>query len=89
MVSTANTPQPNTDVTAKNKKMPESFFSEDNGNFSSMRLMSFIALICAIAFGGFTLANPKVKDAGVNITYSFLAAAFTPKAIQKFAEKKV
>ncbi len=89
MVSTANIPQPNTNVVAKPQKSPVGFMQEDNGNSSSMRLMSLIALISAITFGGFTLANPEVKDVGINLTFSFLVAAFTPKAVQKFAENKV
>ncbi|MDJ0718124.1 MAG: hypothetical protein QNJ54_28515 [Prochloraceae cyanobacterium] len=89
MKSIANIPQPNTDVVAKPQKMTVGFMKEDNGNSSSMRLMSFISLISAIAFGGFTLANPKVKEVGINLTFSFLVAAFTPKAVQKFAEQKV
>ena len=88
MVSTANIPQPNTNVAAKPQKNPVGFMKEDNGNSSSMRLMSLIALISAIAFGGFTLANPDVKEVGTNLTFSFLVAAFTPKAVQKFAENK-
>ena len=88
MVSTANISQPNIDVAAKSPKNSVGFMNEDNGNYSSMRLMSLIALISAIAFGGFTLANPDVKEVGTNLTFSFLVAAFTPKAVQKFAEKK-
>ena len=89
MVSTANIPQPNTNMVAQPQKMRVGFMKEDNGNFSSMRLMSLIALISAISFGGITLANPEVKDVGTNLTFSFLVAAFTPKAVQKFAENKV
>ena len=89
MVSTGNIPQLNTDVVAKLPKNTVGFMKEDNGNYSSMRLMSLIALISAIAFGGITLANPEVKDVGTNLTFSFLVAAFTPKAVQKFAENKV
>ena len=61
---------------------------DDNGNTSSMRVMSLIALPFAIIFGCVTLFDPNVdKEAGTNLTVSFLAAAFTPKAVQKFAEK--
>lgn len=89
MVSTANISQSNTDVVAKSQKISVGFMQENNGNSSSMRLMSLIALISAIAFGGITLAKPEVKDIGTNLTFSFLVAAFTPKAVQKFAENKV
>ena len=89
MVSTANIPQSNTDMVTKSQKMRVGFMQEDNGNLSSMRLMSLIALIAAIAFGGITVTKPDVKEVGINLTYSFLVAAFTPKAVQKFAENKV
>ena len=89
MVSTANISPVNNNVVAKPQKISVGFMKEDNGNYSSMRLMSLIALISAIAFGGFTVANPEVKDVGINLTFSFLVAAFTPKTVQKFAENKV
>ncbi|MEG4861423.1 hypothetical protein QUB75_29095 [Microcoleus sp. K1-B6] len=61
------------------------FFQENNGNYSAMRAMSFIALIAAIVFGVITI-NSKNAD-GKYITTSFLVAAFAPKAVQKFAER--
>lgn len=61
------------------------FFQEDNGKYSTMRVMSFIALIAAIVFGVMTMTN---KDSeGKYITTVFLVAAFAPKAVQKFAER--
>lgn len=67
------------------------FLEDDQGNSSAMRLMSFIALIAAIAFGLVTILHPAAKDGvnGLYITMSFLLAAFAPKALQKFAETKV
>ena len=62
MVSTANIAQPNTNMVAQPPKMRVGFMKEDNGNFSSMRLMSLIGLISALAFGVITLANPEVKE---------------------------
>jgi len=55
-------------------------FQEDNGQFSSMRVMSFIALMIAsiLSFRGITY----------DILMIWLIAAFAPKAIQKFAERK-
>ena len=55
-------------------------FQEDNGQFSSMRVMSFIALLIAsvLSFKGVTY----------DILMIWLIAAFAPKAIQKFAERK-
>jgi hypothetical protein len=61
------------------------FLQEDNGHYSAMRAMSFIALIAAIAFGAITITS-KNSD-GKYITTSFLVAAFAPKAVQKFAER--
>ena len=89
MVSTTHISQPNTDITVRPQKNSVGFMQEKNGYSSSMRLMSLIALISAIIFGGITLAKPEVKDVGINLTFSFLVAAFTPKAVQKFAETKV
>ena len=64
------------------------FLSDDQGNPSSMRLMSMLALGVA-AF----LATAQVFGWGSNggqteLVLYFLVAAFAPKAVQKFAEKK-
>jgi len=81
-----------TDHSQKNetKRKRAGFFEEDNGKISSMRLMSFIALIAAIIFGFLTIL---LKDGnasnGIYITFGFLLAAFAPKALQKFAETKI
>jgi hypothetical protein len=75
---------------AENKEVPEkksSFFHEDNGNLSSMRLMCFISLISSILFGVLTIYTGN-KD-GIIVTFGFLLGAFAPKALQKFAEQKV
>jgi hypothetical protein len=63
----------------------DEFFQENNGQYSAMRAMSFIALIAAIVFGTITITS-KNSD-GKYITTSFLVAAFAPKAVQKFAER--
>lgn len=60
-------------------------FQEDNGKYSAMRAMSFIALITAIVFGAMTLTNDDSE--GKYLTTAFLVAAFAPKAVQKFAER--
>ena len=65
------------------KKFAE-FFQENNGQYSAMRAMSFIALIAAIVFGSITITTNSSD--GKDITTAFLAAAFAPKAIQRFAE---
>ncbi len=71
------------------------FFQEDNGTYSSMRLMCFISLLAAIMFGLLTvclkdssMANGTANN-GVFITFGFLISAFAPKAVQKFAEQKI
>ena len=61
------------------------FFSEETGNLSSTRLMSFICLLASIAITFYGLFK------GVNVyefVITYLVAAFTPKVIQKFAESK-
>lgn len=68
------------------------FFEEDNGTKSSMRLMSFVALIASIVFGALTITNSGGRDSqstGIYITFGFLLSAFAPKAVQKFAEEKI
>ncbi|MGB8691338.1 MAG: hypothetical protein WCD53_29005 [Microcoleus sp.] len=74
--------QPNT--SDRGKDLAE-VFQEDHGKYSTMRAMSFIALIAAIVFGAMTMTG---KDSeGKYITTAFLVAAFAPKAVQKFAER--
>jgi hypothetical protein len=68
------------------------YFQEDNGNYSSMRLMSMVALIAAILFGLLTVlgvGGSTNAGNGIYITFGFLVSAFAPKAVQKFAEQKV
>ena len=73
--------------------MSVGFFEESSGNRSSMRLMSFIALIAAIIFGILSVnksgqnQNQNKDDTGIYITFGFLLAALAPKALQKFAEQ--
>jgi hypothetical protein len=81
-----------TDHSQKNETQRKraELFEEDNGNISSMRLMSFVALIAAIIFGFLTiLLNDVNSSNGIYITFGFLLAAFAPKALQKFAETKI
>ena len=63
------------------------FLDESAGTKSSMRLMCFVSLISAVAFGALTLLNEAASD-GEMITLMFLTGAFAPKAVQKFAEKQ-
>lgn len=65
------------------------FLQEPNGKSSSMRVMSFISLIAAIVFGGLTFTMDGARAEGRGISFSFLVAAFAPKALQRFAEGNV
>jgi len=64
------------------------YLTDDSGNPSSMRMMSLISLIAAICIGSITMFKEDAQYVGINLTYSFLVAAFTPKTVQKFAENK-
>ena len=55
--------------------------SDDNGNYSSIRLMSVIALVIA------SYATSKISDPGVDVVSVWLIAAFCPKVLQKIVEK--
>lgn len=60
--------------------------TDDQGNLSSMRLMSMLAL----AMAGLLAILPLFGKSGGNSEHVlyFLIAAFAPKALQKFAERK-
>lgn len=65
------------------------YLTDDKGHPSSMRLMSFVALSAAIAFGLIVLLHEGANALnGLYLTIAFLLAAFAPKALQKFAEAK-
>lgn len=57
---------------------------DDNGNPSSMRVMSFISLFAAI---GVALASICMNQDHRDLVLLFLVGAFVPKVFQKFAEK--
>ncbi len=54
-------------------------FTDNDGNFSTMRVMSMIALITGIAL--------SFSSGEFNVITIWVVAAFAPKAIQKFAER--
>ena len=61
--------------------------TDDNGNRSMMRLMSFMALFAAITSSLISLTDSHPNSTeGVYITTAFLLAAFAPKALQPFIE---
>lgn len=61
---------------------------DDTGKTSTMRVMSFIALVASVWFGQLTLTVSTNPEAGIYITSAFLISAFAPKALQKFIESK-
>lgn len=64
------------------------FFSDDEGNPSSMRLMSFLSLLTAIGLAFSMIMGWGKHNGNTELVLYFLIAAFVPKAVQKFAEKK-
>ena len=67
----------------KDKKV--GFLDDDQGNSSSIRLMSVISLFAAIGFGYMELME---KVSPPYVTAMFLLGAFAPKALQKFIEDR-
>ncbi len=63
------------------------FLSDDQGNPSSMRLMSMLALIVAAFLAIIEIFGWGSSESKTELVLYFLVAAFAPKAVQKFAEK--
>ena len=62
-------------------------FLDDDGNPSSMRVMSAIAFLASAYLAVVEVYAEVTKQAGdTEFVFYFLAAAFLPKALQKFAE---
>ena len=64
------------------------YLTDPEGKPSTMRMMSFIALFAAIAFGSLTLLYPTASSDmnGIYLTTAFLISAFAPKSLQRFVE---
>jgi len=60
-----------------------SFFQDDSGNSSSMRLYCFIALVNAIIIQWYAISQSLSLFPEILL---WLSCAFAPKAIQKFIE---
>jgi len=60
-------------------------FQDHTGKTSSMRVMSFIALLGGLFFG--YTAIKLNSDIGLYVFSVAMLAAFAPKAIQKYTEK--
>lgn len=67
--------------------MIKEIFSEANGQLSSMRVNSFIALLVAIGITVHTVLNGEQAQ-NFNVILLWLTAGLVPKCIQRFAEKK-
>ena len=63
------------------------WLTDDEGNPSAMRLLSAASFFVAVAFGGL-IAVGNVGTDRLELVIYFLVAAFAPKAVQKFAEKR-
>lgn len=90
MAKAAAQPNPAPPATPPPPQGPKGFLEEEPGRKSAMRAMSLCALAAAIVFGALTLLHPEASegDNGIYITFSFLIAAFAPKALQKYVEQK-
>ncbi len=64
------------------------YLEDSDNNPSSMRLMSAVSLLAAIVFAYIAITSLDTNADSINIVFGFLIAAFAPKAVQKFAEKK-
>ena len=62
------------------------WFTDKNGNPSSVRFMALGALLMAIALAVIEVQSWGSGQEKNELVLYFLAAAFVPKAIQKFAE---
>ena len=69
----------------ENKK---GWFTDKNGNPSSVRFMALGALLVAIALAIIEVQGWGSDQEKSELVLYFLAAAFVPKALQKFAEGK-
>ena len=59
-------------------------FKDESGKISMMRVMSLISLLTAI---GLAIMSFWFEGDPIHVLY-FITAAFAPKAVQKFAERK-
>ena len=64
------------------------YLTDNEGNPSSMRLMSMLALIVAGVLAFTEAFGWGSGESKTELVLYFLVAAFAPKAVQKFAEGK-
>ena len=65
----------------------KNWLSDHEGNPSSMRLMSLLALLVAAGLACVEVFGWGSGSDKTELVLYFLVAAFAPKAVQKFAEK--
>lgn len=66
----------------------KSWLTDDQGNPSSMRLMSILALSVAAGLAAIEVFGWGSDADKTELVLYFLIAAFAPKAVQKFVEVK-
>ena len=72
----------------EDEESKKGWFTDKNGNPSSVRFMALGALLMAIALAIIEVHGWGSGQEKNELVLYFLAAAFVPKAIQKFAEGK-
>ena len=68
--------------------MMREIFSEDNGQLSSMRIMSFLAIFMTMFITIFSLVKCTVRE-NFQTLILWACIATVPKTVQKFAERKL
>jgi hypothetical protein len=64
------------------------YLTDNNGNPSTMRSMSWCSFILAAIAGILLIVRPPADSfTGLYVFTAFLVGGFVPKAIQKFAEQ--
>ena len=71
----------------RNPTKCKNYLSDGQGNPSSMRLMSMLALLIAGGLAAVEIFEWGSSESKTELVLYFLVAAFAPKAVQKFAEK--
>ena len=69
--------------------METGYLTDDEGNPSSMRLMSVISLGAAVILAGMAVWKDCAQTDVMQYVFLFLLGAFAPKTIQKQMEKRV
>ena len=72
----------------ENSRHGKGFFCDDEGNPSSMRLMSMLSLLVAAALATVEVMAWGSGEGHSELVLYFLIGAFAPKAVQKFAERR-